>query len=308
MIEIANFSFLFLILISFLLVRFGFDSKAFDYIPKILFTLSYPALVLLSFSVIDSDMYTHHIVYTVVFTVVATTLLFLLSYLALRRYRKADRKEIIIFYVMIGNVTFVGLPFIAYFFGAFGLSFAILLGMIQDFFIWSLNYARFSRRGSLKQAMKSLLNPCFLALIIGLILAFTPLSLPDFSRLPLQLLADLTIPLALLCIGSLLAQNRDALKQIDRDVVLAVLIKTFAIPVLAFVILRLIGIERTLALLSSFILGLPAPLLSILFSKQFDQDTAFANVQFVCSTLAFVLACGVLFLLQAGGILILSGT
>ena len=303
MIEIANFSFLFLILLSFLLVRFGFDSKAFDYIPKILFTLSYPALVLLSFSVIDSDLYPHHIVFTVVFSLISTSLLFLLPYLALRRYRKIDRKEIIIFYIMVGNVTFVGLPFIAYFFGAFGISFAILFGMVQDFFIWSLTYTRFSRRGSLKQAVKSLLNPCFLALIVGLILAFSPLSLPGFSMLPLQLLADLTIPLALLCIGSLLAQNRAALKHIDRDAVCAVLTKTFLIPVLAFVVLRLVGTELPLALLASFILSLPAPLLSILFSKEFNKDTAFANVQFVCSTLAFVLACGILFLLQAGGII-----
>jgi len=303
MIEIESFSFLFLILISYLLVRFGFDSKAFDHLPKILFTLSYPALVLLAFSTIDSDLYPHHIVFTVIFTVIATVLLFLLPYFALRRYRKADRKEIIIFYTMVGNVTFVGLPFIFYFFGAFGISFAIFFGMIQDLFIWSLTYARFSRRGSWKHTLKSLLNPCFLALIAGLILAFTPLSLPGFSMLPLELLADLTIPLALLCIGSLLAQNRDAIKHIDRDVVFSVVVKTFLIPGITFVVLHIIGIERDLALLSSFILSLPAPLLSILFAKQFDKDTAFANTLFVFSVLIFVLACGVIFLLQTGGII-----
>ena len=303
MIEIANFSFLFLILLSYLLVRFGFDTKAFDYIPKILFTISYPALVLIAFSTIDSDLYAYQILFTLVFTIISTVLLFLLPYYILRRYRKAERKEIILFYMMVGNVTFVGLPFIAYFFGPFGISFAILFGMIQDFFIWSLTYTRFSRRGSLKHTMKSLLNPCFLALIVGLILAFSPLSLPGFSRLPLQLLADLTIPLALLCIGSLLAQNRGALKHIDRDVVLSVLIKTFLIPGITFLILRIIGTALPLALLASFILSLPAPLLSILFAKEFDKDTAFANMQFVCSTLAFVFACGILFLLQTGGIL-----
>jgi len=303
MIQIENFSFLGLIALSYLMVRFGFDAKVFAGIPKLLFTFCYPALILTSFAVLDSDLSQQHVIFTVVFTVVSTGLIYALTSVVLSRYQNAARREVIAFYTAVGNVTFVGLPFIFYFFGPFGLSFAILYGVVQDMLIWSVIYTRFAGRGSLRQGIKTLLNPCFIAVILGFIVAQSPWTLPGTVELPIRLLADATIPLALLCIGSLLAESRGALKAIDRDALLAVGVKTFIVPVLGFGILRLFGIDQTLALLCSFILFLPAPLLSVLFSKEFGKDVDFANVLFVVSTLLFLLICVGLFALQTAGII-----
>jgi len=103
------------------------------------------------------------------------------------------------------------------------------------------------------------------------------------------MLANMTIPLALLFIGSLLAQNAGVLRRLDRDALAAVGIKTFLLPSLVFLVLTALGIDPTLVLLCCFLAALPMPLLCVLFSKEFGKDVTFANGAFVLSTLVFIL-------------------
>lgn len=298
MVQIESFSFLVLIFMAYLLVRMGFDANVFASIPKLLFTFCYPSLILVSLAALESDLSSQHIFFVIAFSVVSTFSIYLITQAALFRYKNELRREVIALYMVVGNVTFTGLPFLSYFFGPFGVSFAILFTVVQDFFIWSVGYARFSGKSNIKQSIKTILNPCFIAVIIGFIIAGSQWTIPGSVKLPVQMLADATIPLALICIGSLLAQNRGTLKAIDRDAILVVAAKTFLVPAIGAVLLLLIGVDIYLVVLCAFILCLPAPLIAILFAKEFDKDVSFANVIFVVSTLVFIFICVVLHQLQ----------
>ena len=291
-----NFSFLVLILVAYLLVRKGFDAKVFDSIPKLLFNLCMPALILTSFSGMDSEIGRQDALFITVFTVAYTLIVYPAARFALRRHQNAGRREGIAFNMVLGNVTFVGLPFISYFFGIWGVRLAILFSTVQDLFIWSLCYWVFAGgKRSVRQTLKVIFNPCFIAIIVSIALTVFRLEIPGIARPPIDMLASMTVPLALLCIGSLLAQNTGALKNIDRDVVVSVAVKTFALPTVVFAILMAMGINMELVVLATFITALPAGLLSVIFAKEFDKDVAFANVAFVLSTLTFILMCVALF-------------
>ncbi|MCL2580192.1 MAG: AEC family transporter [Oscillospiraceae bacterium] len=291
MIEAENFSFLLLLLAGFVMTKAGFERRAFDYLPKILFSLSYPAVILLSFAGMDRVGFGRDVAFIIGFSAAYTVVFYLLAYLFLCRYTNVGRKDLIALYMVVGNQTFVGLPFAAYFFGSWGVQMAILFTVVQDFFIWSLCYWMFAGKGGFKQTARLILNPCFVAVILGAFLMWTGAQIPAIAAPPLVMLADTTIPLALLCIGSLLAQNSGALKAIDRDTVFAVLVKTFIMSVIIFGILTVAGTPPHLIAFSMFVSILPAALLSIIFSKEFNKDVAFANVLFVVSTGLFILVC-----------------
>ena len=290
-----NFSFLVLVLIAYILVRKGFDTKAFDNIPKLLFSFCMPALILTSFSGMDREIAQQDAFFVAAFAVGYTIIVYPIAYFALRRYKNAARKESLAFNMIVGNSTFVGLPFIFFFFGIWGVRLTILFSAVQDFFIWSLCYSMFAGKGSVRQSLKAILNPCFIAVVVSIAIAAFRLEIPGIALAPIDMLASMTVPLALLCIGNLLAQNAGALKNIDREAVISVAIKTFALPAVVFVTLMAIGISRELVLLATFISALPAALLSVIFAKEFNKDTAFANVTFVLSTLTFILCCVALF-------------
>jgi len=292
MIQADNFSFLILMLVSFIMVKAGFDKKAFDTIPKLLFNLCMPSLILVSFSGMDGDMSQTDALFIIVFVVIYTLAIYPIALYALRCYKNADRKEILAFNMILGNISFVGLPFISYFFGMWGVRLAIFFSAVQDFFIWSLCYRMFAGKGNIRQTLKTIMNPCFVAVVGGIIIAGIGFVIPSFLLAPIDMLASMTVPLALLCIGSLIAQNTGALRNIDRDAVISIAIKTFALPAIVFAALYFIGsIDPSLVLLATFITALPTGLLSILFSKEFGKDVAFANVAFVLSTLTFIVMC-----------------
>jgi len=292
--QAENFMFLVLVLVAYLLVKGGFDTKAFDSIPKLLFNLCMPALILISFSGMDGEISQSDTLFISVFAVAYTLLVYPAARYALRRYQNTARKETLSLNMILGNTSFVGLPFIAYFFGIWGVRLTILFGIVQDFFIWSLCYSLFAGKRSAGQTLKVVMNPCFIAIILSFALAALRLEIPDIARPPIDMLASMTVPLALLCIGSLLAQNVGALKNIDRDAIISVAVKTFALPAAVFAVLMLLGTGLELVLLATFITALPVGLLSVMFTKEFDKDVAFANVVFVLSTLVFILMCAAL--------------
>ena len=300
----GNFSFLLLIVLAYILVKRGFDSAVFDGLPKLLFSVCYPALVLVTFTNVDADFTAEIILYITLFAVITGLGFYLLAFFVLRRYQTPGRKEIILFYFLVAN-TFVALPFIAFFFGSFGLSFVILFGVILDFFVWSLGYTQFAPRQNLKETLKVIFNPCFITILIGMTMALLDISIPAVIAPPIHMLADAVIPFVLLFVGSLLAKNSDALRSIDKDVILTVLARVVVLPIITFAVLRLIRVEPSLAFLSAFLIALPAPMLGIVLAKQFGKDVAFANALFVVSTPIFVIGCGILFLLQRQGFLLL---
>ena len=289
--QTESFSFLVLILIAGLLVKKGFDPRAFDSIPKLLFNLCMPALILTTFSGADSEIYRQDALFIAIFAVSYTIVIYPIALCVLRRCKNPGRKEILAFNMIVGNTSFVGLPFAAFFFGVWGVRLIILFSAVQDFFIWSLCYWVFAGKRSPGQTLKVILNPCFVAVLTGLTLAALQVALPDVVRVPVDMLAGMTVPLALLCIGSLLAQNTGALRNIDRVAVISVAIKILALPTVVFLVLTTIGINSELVLLATLITAFPSALLSVLFAKEFDKDIAFANVAFVLSTLTFILGC-----------------
>jgi len=294
--QAQNFSFLVLILVAFLLVKRGFDRRAFDYIPKLLFNLCLPALILTSFSGAESEIARDDAVFISIFSAAYTVIVYTTARRVLRRYPNTARKENLALNMIFSNTAFVGLPFISYFFGLWGVRLTILFANVQDFFIWSLCYSMFAGKRNFRQTLKVILNPCFVAIVVSFSLAALGFELPEIVMAPIGMLAGMTVPLALLCIGSLLAQYTGTLRNIDRDAIISVAVKTFALPTVVFASLMAIGINLELVLFATFITALPVGLLSVIFAKEFEKDVAFANVAFVLSTLTFILGCVALFI------------
>jgi len=298
MAQANDFTFLLIAVVSFALVKIGFDTKAFDSISKLLINLCLPSLILLSFSSMGADVFQYEAVFVVVFTAVYIFITYSVARMVLRRYKNMARKEILPLNMAVGNISFLGIPFSALLFGEWGVRLTILSSIAVDFFIFSVVYAMFAGKNSFRQWLGSMLNPCFIAIVVGFGLALMQLQVPAIIRTPMYMLSDMTMPLALLYIGNLLAQNTHALKNIDREAVISIAIKGFALPPIVFVLLTAMGTSRELVLLCTFFTALPAGMFSVIFSKEFNKDIAFANVVFVLSAFIFMAGCLAVYVLM----------
>ncbi|MBQ7545682.1 MAG: AEC family transporter [Clostridia bacterium] len=123
---------------------------------------------------------------------------------------------------------------------------------------------------------KIVLNPGVMAVIVGLPLYFLHVQLPSVAAQPLEYLASMNTPLAMLIFGTYLANTQFRTMFRQKKILLVALIKLILLPLVMLGLYILFGIRGTL--LSALILSASAPSANntVLFSAKFDKDTGLA--------------------------------
>lgn len=258
-------------------------------IPALLMNITYPAMIITTFQNLDLDFIISSGIIVVVSTAVFTVSLFVLGRVIFKS-QEPTRRALLNFNLGLGNVTYVGIPMLSIFFGPAAVSIAVFHGAIQDIFIWLLYYPTFiTNKG--KQKLNFFKNPCIIAMIIGITLAITKIRLPSFISITLDNLSFITSPIALLFLGIMMAQyglsgwikNPTAIKMS--------IAKVIVLPLVLFFILN-IFVDLYHAIIISLLFGCPTTVMSIVWSKQYDNDVKLAVETCVCSTLMHMVFVG----------------
>lgn len=100
--------------------------------------------------------------------------------------------------MMFNNSGNMGVPLIILTFGAVALPAAILLFAIENFLHFLLGQQMISQRWSLKVVFR---NPMIIATILGISVSVMQVTIPEFLRLPIHMLGQVSIPLLLFSLG-----------------------------------------------------------------------------------------------------------
>lgn len=184
-------------------------------------------------------------------------------------------KDIFQFGIVFSNVAFMGFPVINSVFGSQGIFYAALYNLPFNFILWTFGVMVLSRpgtdevnpilneKGSIN--LKILLNPGIISVFIGFILFLTSIKLPGPIFEAMELLGNITTPLSMIFVGSILA---------DIDVK-----KVFTNKV-AFILsgIRLLGI----------------PLILLLVLKQFDLDSMTIGIPVIITAMPIAANCTIM--------------
>ncbi len=135
----------------------------------------------------------------------------LLSWLCGRFFtRKREEQGLYAFMLLFGNVGFIGYPVVAAIFDSQAIFFASVLNFANSLFIFSAGPLLISGQSTLqhhKISLRFLISPMMCASYISIALVMLQYTgCPRIIREPLQLLGSITVPGALLIIGSSIAQ------------------------------------------------------------------------------------------------------
>lgn len=101
------------------------------------------------------------------------------------------------------NLAFIGYPVVVSMFGQDALFYAVILALPFNLLAYTLGPLMLAGMG--KFTWKQLCSPCVIASVLALILALTGIHPPQLTGEMLGFVGDITVPLSLLMIGSLLA-------------------------------------------------------------------------------------------------------
>lgn len=279
----------------FLLIMVGYflrknnhlDKKETGAISKLLLDLIIPAMLISSLQ-IDitakilgdfTDLFLYWIAFYLILIIFASIIskLFPIS---------KDKKIILNFFLIFGNVGYMGLPVIDVIFPENGIFFGSIGVVIFNIFLWTYGTNLFLRGNIDKKIdLRDIFNNGVIAIIIGLFLMLTGIKLPTSIMTAVNMLAEATFPLSMLVIGSGLAQIKISGIFKDLNIIAYSILKLIIIPASALIILNYFKTSDPIRSILVLQIAMPAAANGVIFAERYEGNYIFAAECLFLSTL-----------------------
>ena len=181
------------------------------------------------------------------------------------------------------NVGFIGYPVAVALFGDGALFYAAILAL--PFNLLSFSLGPLLLVGAARFQWKQLFTPCIVASVLGLILALTRLRPPVLVGEILDFVGDITVPLSLLVIGSLLAGMSAGQVLRAPKLWLLTAIRLLVMPAVLCMILRALETDSLVLGIAVTQMAMPVAVNGTLLSMEYGGDTeCMAQITFLTTT------------------------
>ena len=179
-----------------------------DFLAKIIFNISLPAMVLTNFMKIgvNDRLLSNSILF--LFLSVVVLMFMLLAGRMTSGILKLEKGQSGIFRIhsMLGNIIYLGFPVISSLFGNEGLLYASIFALVSNILMWTVGVMTISsaHEGSFIRGLRHVLNPNSIAVVAGFILFLFSVKLPKIILEPLNGLGAANTFLSMLYIGAVI--------------------------------------------------------------------------------------------------------
>lgn len=126
-------------------------------------------------------------------------------------------------------------------------------------------------------SIKSFVNPVIVSILIGFILFIFRIKLPVFINDTLELLGDLTTPLSMLIIGSMLCESPAKECFFNKKLYLIVFIRLLFIPACIYFILKGIVNDKLLLSIPVILTSMPIATNAAIMANKYKANESFAS-------------------------------
>lgn len=262
--------------------------------------VSCPMLIISSVMGEGLEFSTEEIVRLMWVAVVNYAIIFPLSYAVsgVWRQRDADMSGQLRFMTAFGNVTFVGFPATAAIFGERALFYAAVLTIPFNLLMYTIGEV-FIAGGKARNAiqLKRVLSPCVLAAFITVVLALAKVHTPHLVAQFFHLAGDMTIPVALIIVGSTLASMPKRAMLGSRFAYTVSFVRLIVVPLIVYGVLRLLPIDAFTMQVAVVLSGMPIGVNGVMFCLKFNKDERLMAQSIFLSTALSMLSIPVLAML-----------
>ena len=191
--------------------------------------------------------------------------------------KKDDLQPVFRFASIYGNAAYMGIPLSYAILGSEGVFFATT-GVIAFNVLVFTHGVRLMTREEYKAGIKKIiLNPGVIGTLLGLPLFLFGIKLPQIIATPIEHIAAINTPLAMIMFGAYLAATD--LRYIIREkrIFVTALQRLILVPLFVLALYRIIGIEGALLTSLCITSATPSANNTILFSAKYDRDTGMAS-------------------------------
>lgn len=193
-------------------------------------------------------------------------------------YRKGDKEKNIIFrYSSIyGNVGYMTLPLTEAILGSEGVFYCSAVVMAFSTMSFTHGVYIMNSDNNKFNARKLILNPGVMSVLVGLPLFLLKVTLPTVIDKPIEYIASMQTPIAMLIFGTFIAHTKlNDLFQ-NKKIALVSLMKLIVLPVIMIGIYKLFGLTGTLLVALTISSCAPTANNTVMFAAKYNKDTSLA--------------------------------
>ena len=177
------------------------------------------------------------------------------------------------FMLTFANVGFIGYPIVASIFGHSAVFYACILNAPNTLtiFVWGVMFVTGDKAGKFNP--KLLLSPAMIATYISIVIVAFGWKAPEFIAQPFTLLGNMTVPAALLVIGSSIGGM--PVKQMAGSIGIYIMcvFRLLLLPVGLFYLFRLFGVDAQIDAINAVLIGMPVASFGTMFCMKYNKDT-----------------------------------
>lgn len=203
---------------------------------------------------------------------------------------KVSDRGIYSFMLAFGNVGFIGYPIVASIFGSNAIFYASILNFPSTLLIFVFGTIFISGgQGKTRFKWDTLYCPPMIASYLSILIVATGWVPPQIISTPCTLLGNMTVPSALLIIGSSIAQIPIRHMVGTPSIYITAALRLFIIPLLILYLSRLCHVDPVIADINVVLAAMPVASYGTLFCIQYEKgETIMAQGTFLTTLLSVV--------------------
>lgn len=249
-----------------------------------------PCLILSS--VMGDTLPDKHLILPLLIVGFATYVLLILGAFLIPRYLPIQTEErgIYSFMLAFGNVGFIGYPIVASIFGANAVFYASILNFPSTLLIFVFGTLFVSGgKDKMKFDIHTLYCPAMIASYLSILIVATGYKLPNVISTPFTLLGNMTVPSALLIIGSSIAQIPIKRMFGSTGIYLMAALRLIIVPLIILYLSRLCRVDSTINEINTILCAMPVASYGTLFCIQYGKgETTMAQGTFLTTLLSVI--------------------
>lgn len=201
-----------------------------------------------------------------------------------------DDQGMIGFALMFANVGFIGYPIVSSIFGPHAVFYAALLNMPNTFFIFTAGVMLIKGEYSLKQFNpKVLVSPAMLGAFLAAIIVALGIHTPDIIARPVTMVGNITVPAALMIIGSSMAKL--PIREIigSSKVYITALLRLTIVPLSIYFLFKACGASDLVNNINTVVIAMPVASFGTMFCLKYGRNPSLITETTFITTLGSII-------------------
>jgi predicted permease len=283
-----------IVIVGYVAGKLGFLGGDFDrQLSRVVINITCPALILSS--AMTGELPDRQFILPLLAISVITYVVLTIVALLLPRYltRRKEDEGAIGFALMFGNVGFMGYPVVASIFGHEAVFYAAVLNVVNTFAVFTVGTMLITGKSEVEGArfQKKVLysTPMLAAYLTMAIVAFEIDNIPEAISQPLTMIGNITVPAALLIIGSSMSHLSLRALLGNFTVYATALFRLAIIPLGMFFLCRAMGFSSLVVNINTVVIAMPVATYGTILCLKYEKDTTMmTEVTFITTLLSMV--------------------